>query len=106
MSRILFVPFLAAAFLVAPAMLPQAFVPATMPGLSGSAQAAKNLNSSRSNIYRTNKTGNAKSSTKRMGGRSGVSSGTKAKSRKVDTTTQSPQLHCTYSSAHRQRGDC
>jgi hypothetical protein len=55
MSRILFVPLLAAAFLVAPAMLPQAFAPATTLGLSGSAEAAINLNSSRSNT-RTKKT--------------------------------------------------
>jgi hypothetical protein len=45
-------PLLAAAFLVAPAMLPSAFVSAIAPGLSGSAQAVTNLNSSRSNIYR------------------------------------------------------
>jgi hypothetical protein len=49
MSRkILLIPFVAAAFLAAPA-----FAPAALPGLSGSALAAKNLNSSRSNIYRT-----------------------------------------------------
>jgi hypothetical protein len=48
MPRSLLVAFLAATFLVAPAALPSAFAP----DLSGSAHATKNLNSSRSNIYR------------------------------------------------------
>jgi len=52
MPRSLLVACLAAAFLVAPAALPIAFAPAIAPGLSGSAQAAKNLNSSRSNVNR------------------------------------------------------
>jgi hypothetical protein len=48
MSRkVLLIPFVAAAFLAAPA-----FAPATLPGLSAPAEAATNLNSSRSNIYR------------------------------------------------------
>jgi hypothetical protein len=76
--RSIYILFLAAAFLVAPAALPSAFVSAIAPGLSGSAQAAINLNSSRSNNYRKNKTGKNKtgknkSSTKRMGGGGGVS---------------------------------
>jgi hypothetical protein len=52
MSRSLLIVFLAAAFLVVPAALPIAFAPAIAPGFSGSAQAAKNLNSSRSNVNR------------------------------------------------------
>jgi hypothetical protein len=49
MSRkTLLIPFVAAVFLAAPT-----FAPAALPGLSGSALAAKNLNTSRSNIYRT-----------------------------------------------------
>ena len=52
MSRSLLVAFLAATFLVVPAALPIAFAPAIAPGLSGAAQAAKNLNSSRSNVSR------------------------------------------------------
>jgi hypothetical protein len=52
MPRSLLVAFLAATFLVAPAALPIAFAPAIAPGLSGAAQAAKNLNSSRSNVDR------------------------------------------------------
>jgi hypothetical protein len=83
MSRSIFISFLAATFLVAPAAVPSAFVSAIAPGLSGSAQAAKNLNSSRSNIYRTKKTGSTKQSPKdskagtapRMGGGGGGRSG-------------------------------
>lgn len=59
MSRSLLIAFLGAAFLVAPVGLPSAFLPAPMPGLSGSAHAVANLNSSRSNIYRQS-TDNAK----------------------------------------------
>ena len=47
MSRKVLIPLLATAFLAAPA-----FAPAAMPGLS-TAHAVTNLNSSRSNIYRT-----------------------------------------------------
>jgi hypothetical protein len=63
MSRSLFVTLLAAAFLVAPAALPSAFVPAIAPNLSGSAKAVTNLNSSRSNIYRTQKADTTKQPT-------------------------------------------
>jgi hypothetical protein len=79
MSHGLLVPFLAAACLVAPAMLSRAFVPATTPGFSGSAEAAINLNSSRSNIYRKKHARKTKQPTKpqpagtapRMGGGGG-----------------------------------
>ena len=64
MPRSLLVACLAAAFLVAPAALPIAFAPAIAPGLSGSAQAAKNLNSSRSNV---NRMGGGGGTTKRQG---------------------------------------
>jgi hypothetical protein len=64
MSRSLLVAFLAAAFLVAPAALPSSFAPDIAPALSGSAQAAKNLNSSRSNVSRMGGGGGA---TKRQG---------------------------------------
>jgi hypothetical protein len=60
MSRSLLVAFLAAAFLVAPAALPSSLAL----GLSGSAHATKNLNSSRSNIYRM---GGGGGTTKRQG---------------------------------------
>jgi len=56
MSHKFLVPILTAVFLVAPAVLPRVLVSAMAPGLSGAVQAAKNLNSSRSNIYRTTKT--------------------------------------------------
>jgi hypothetical protein len=55
MSHKFLVPILTAVFLVAPAVLPRVLVSAMAPGLSGAVQAAKNLNSSRSNIYRTTK---------------------------------------------------
>jgi hypothetical protein len=55
MSHKFLIPFLTAAFLVAPAVLPRALVSAIAPGISGAAQAVTNLNSSRSNIYRTKK---------------------------------------------------
>jgi hypothetical protein len=77
MSRKFLIPLLSAAFLVAPAVLPSVFVPAMGPGLSGSAQAAVNLNSSRSNIYRTKKPkvkkayGGKSDADKRMGGGGG-----------------------------------
>jgi len=58
MCRSLFVSILAAAFLAAPAALPIGS------GLSGSAQAAKNLNSSRSNV---NRMGGGGGTTKRQG---------------------------------------
>jgi hypothetical protein len=67
MSRKFLIPLLTAVFLATPA-----FTPATMTSLSGSALAQKttpttaatNLNSSRSNIYRTKQTGKT---TKRIG---------------------------------------
>jgi hypothetical protein len=55
MSRSLLVSFLAAASVVAPVVLPSVFVSAIAPSMSGSAHAVTNLNSSRSNIYRTKK---------------------------------------------------
>jgi hypothetical protein len=75
------IPLLGAAFLVAPTMLPCAFVSAMAPGLSGSAQAAINLNSSRSNTYRTAKshgpvtTPKASGGGDRMGGGGGARGG-------------------------------
>ena len=63
----------AAAFLVAPAVLPSSFAPAIAPGLSGSVQAAVNLNSSRSNIYRAKSTSGTKTPKARMGGGGGGS---------------------------------
>jgi hypothetical protein len=69
MSRSLLIAFLAAAFIVAPALLPGSF------GLSGSAQATKNLNSSRSNIYRTKSGSGANTDKARMGGGGGGGSG-------------------------------
>jgi hypothetical protein len=77
MSHKFLVPILAAAFLVAPAVLPHALVSAIAPGLSAAAQAAINLNSSRSNIYRTKKTRSpvttpkAPTGAERMGGGGG-----------------------------------
>jgi hypothetical protein len=64
MSRSLLVAFLAAPFLVVPAALPSAFAPVIAPGFSGSAQAAKNLNTSRSNV---NRMGGGGGTTKRQG---------------------------------------
>jgi hypothetical protein len=64
MPRSLLVAFLAVAFLVVPAALPIAFAPAIAPGFSGSAQAAKNLNSSRSNV---NRMGGGGGTSKRQG---------------------------------------
>ena len=68
MSHIFFVSILTAAFLVAPAVLPRALVSAMAPGLSGAAQAALNLNSSRSNNYRTAKTRTPVTTPKAPGG--------------------------------------
>jgi len=48
MPKVLLIPFLAVAFLIIPALAPAALPP----GLSASAHAVINLNSSRSNIYR------------------------------------------------------
>ena len=56
MSRNFIIPFMTAGFLIAPAVLPSVLISAMAPGFSGAAQATKNLNSSRSNIYRTAKT--------------------------------------------------
>jgi hypothetical protein len=55
MSRKFMIPLLTVAFFVAPAVLPSVLVSAIAPGISGVAQAVTNLNSSRSNIYRTKK---------------------------------------------------
>jgi hypothetical protein len=81
MSHKLLIPFLTAGFLVAPAVLPSVLVSAMGPGLSGAAQASKNLNSSRSNIYRTAKTRSPVTTPKaggdvdRMGGGGGARGG-------------------------------
>jgi len=74
MSRSIFIPFLAAAFLVVPAALPSSFAPAIAPGFSGSAQAAKNLNSSRSNVNRMGGGGGTTKRTKQptQGGPGGI----------------------------------
>jgi hypothetical protein len=77
MPRQFLIPLLATAFLVAPAMLPSSLVSAIAPGVSGTAWAAVNLNSSRSNNYRTTKTPKpvttpkAPGGTERMGGGGG-----------------------------------
>src|ERR1700685_4245921 len=81
MSHKYLMPFLAAAFLVAPAVLPRALVSAIAPRVSGTAQAAINLNSSRSNIYRTAKSRGSVTTPKaseggdRMGGGGGRGGG-------------------------------
>jgi hypothetical protein len=81
MSHKFLVPILTAAFLVAPAVLPRALVTAMAPGLSGGAQAVTNLNSSRSNVYRTKKTRSPVTTPKaggdvdRMGGGGGARGG-------------------------------
>jgi hypothetical protein len=81
MPHIFLMPFLTAAFLVAPTVLPSLMESAMAPGLSGVAQAAKNLNSSRSNIYRTTTTQNPGTTPKapggvdRMGGGGGLHTG-------------------------------
>lgn len=75
MSHKFLVPILTAVFLVAPAVLPRVLVSAMAPGFSGAVQAAKNLNSSRSNIYRTTRppvtTPKAGGNLDRMGGGGG-----------------------------------
>jgi hypothetical protein len=72
MSRSLLAAFVAVAFLVAPAALPNAIAP----GLSGSAHAVTNLNSSRSNVYRTKKLKPpSKPPTEPMNGGGGATSG-------------------------------
>jgi hypothetical protein len=68
MPRKFLIPLLTAGFLVAPTMLPSSFVSAMAPGLSGAAQAAINLNSSRSNTYRTTKTRKPVTTPKASGG--------------------------------------
>lgn len=81
MSHKLLIPFLTAGFLVVPAVLPSVLVSAIAPGLSGAAQAVTNLNSSRSNIYRTKKsrspvtTPKAGGDVDRMGGGGGARGG-------------------------------
>lgn len=79
MSHKFLVPILTAVFLVAPAVLPRVLVSAMAPGLSGAVQAAKNLNSSRSNIYRTTRppvtTPKAGGDVDRMGGGGGARGG-------------------------------
>ena len=73
MSHKFLMPFLAAAFLVAPVVLPSAVVSVMAPGVSGAAQAkAINLNSSRSNNYRVrNPSPGARVGAERMGGGGG-----------------------------------
>ena len=68
MSHKFLIPFLTAGFLVTPAVLPSALVSAIAPGLSGAAQAAINLNSSRSNTYRTAKSHGSVTTPKASGG--------------------------------------
>ena len=77
MSHKLLIPFLTAGFLVTPAVLPSVLVSAMGPGFSGAAQASKNLNSSRSNIYRTAKTNTTtpRGGVDRMGGGGGARGG-------------------------------
>jgi hypothetical protein len=81
MSHKFLMPFLTAACLVAPSVLPSALVSAMAPGLSGAAQAAINLNSSRSNTYRTAKSHGPVTTPKRggnvdrMGGGGGLHTG-------------------------------
>jgi hypothetical protein len=59
MFRKSLIPLLAAAFFVAPAMLPSSFVSAIAPGLSGAAQGRTfTLHVANSNKYRTKKTHN------------------------------------------------
>jgi hypothetical protein len=81
MSHKFLIPFLTAACLVMPAMLPSVLVSAIAPGISGAAQAVTNLNSSRSNVYRTKKSGSPVTTPKaggdvdRMGGGGGARGG-------------------------------
>jgi|GEM_PF-3291389 len=81
MSRIFLIPFLTVAFLMAPSVLPSVLVSAIAPGVSGAAQAVTNLNSSRSNVYRTKKsrspvtTPKAGGDVDRMGGGGGARGG-------------------------------
>jgi hypothetical protein len=81
MSRNFIIPFMTAGFLIAPAVLPSVLISAMAPGFSGAAQATKNLNSSRSNIYRTAKTRSPVTTPKtggdvdRMGGGGGARGG-------------------------------
>jgi hypothetical protein len=81
MSHKFLIPILTAAFLVAPAVLPRALVSVIAPGVSGAAQAVTNLNSSRSNVYRTKKsrspvtTPKAGGDVDRMGGGGGARGG-------------------------------
>jgi hypothetical protein len=81
MSHNFIIPFLTAGILVAPAVLPSVLISAMAPGFSGGAQATKNLNSSRSNIYRTAKTRSPVTTPKadgdvdRMGGGGGARGG-------------------------------
>jgi hypothetical protein len=64
MSRTLFVSFLAATFLVAPAALPSAFAPSTTLNLSGSAEAAAKIKTNASERARM---GGGGGTTKRQG---------------------------------------
>jgi hypothetical protein len=81
MSHKFSILILTAAFVVAPAVLPSVLVSAMPPGLSGAAQATKNLNSSRSNVNRTAKTRSPATTPKasgdvdRMGGGGGARGG-------------------------------
>ena|ERR1700730_18275107 len=81
MSHKFSIPILAAAFLVAPAVLPRVLVSAMTPGLSAVAEEAINLNSSRSNKDRKTKTDSSVTTPKagdnvdRMGGGGGARGG-------------------------------
>jgi hypothetical protein len=81
MSHKFLIPILTASFVVVPAVLPRALVSAIVPGVSGTAEAVTNLNSSRSNIYRTKKsrspvtTPKAGGDVDRMGGGGGARGG-------------------------------
>jgi hypothetical protein len=67
MSHKFLVPILAAAFLVAPAVLPRVLVSAMAPGLSGAAQAAS-ANHDKSNTFRTTTTHSPGTTPKAPGG--------------------------------------
>ena len=73
MSRKFLIPIVAAAFLAAPAFAPAPIAA----GLSGSAQATKNLNSSRSNIYRMGGGPGKKAATAKSGKTNPTSGGAK-----------------------------
>ena len=89
MSRTIQIAIAAAAFLVAPAALPTV-APLLAPGVSGSAEAATNLNTSRTNRARATTVKSSKSNTSdRMeggGGGRGAARATTVKSSKSNTS--------------------